>query len=118
MEVSGQLHVLAALPPRKESSDRRLGGPQNRSWHRGEKNSQPLAGLEIPIMQPIAQRYTTKLSRLFHSSYIFNNIQTQFVKIDGKRDENFQNLTSWSKNVIQVYFYSITCLSRLGLIQW
>jgi hypothetical protein len=29
-----------------------------------EKNSQPLPGLEPPIIQPVAQRYTTELSRL------------------------------------------------------
>jgi hypothetical protein len=45
--------------------DRRLGGPQNRSGRAGEeKNSQPLPGLEPQIIQPVAQRYTTELSRL------------------------------------------------------
>jgi hypothetical protein len=45
--------------------DRRLGGPQNRSESGGEeKNSQPLPGIEHPIIQPVAQRYTTELSRL------------------------------------------------------
>jgi hypothetical protein len=45
--------------------DRRLDGPQNRSGRGGEeKNSQPLPGLEHSIIQPIAQRYTTELSRL------------------------------------------------------
>jgi hypothetical protein len=29
-----------------------------------QKNSQPLPVLEPPIIQPIAQRYTTELSRL------------------------------------------------------
>jgi hypothetical protein len=42
--------------------DRRLGGVQNRSG-RGdeEKNSQPISGLEQPIIQPVAQRYTAEL---------------------------------------------------------
>jgi hypothetical protein len=45
--------------------DRRLGGPQSRPGRGGEeKNSQPLLGLEPPIIQPVAQRYTTELSRL------------------------------------------------------
>jgi hypothetical protein len=44
--------------------DRRLGGPQSRSGRGGEKNSQPLPALEPPIFQPVAQRYTTELSRL------------------------------------------------------
>jgi hypothetical protein len=29
-----------------------------------EKNSEPLLGLEPPIIQPVTQRYTTELSRL------------------------------------------------------
>jgi hypothetical protein len=42
-----------------------LGGPQNRSGHGGEeKNSHLLAGLELQIIQPVAQRYTTQLSWL------------------------------------------------------
>jgi hypothetical protein len=44
--------------------DRRLGGPQTRPRCGGEKNSQPLSGLEPPYIQPVAQRYTTELSRL------------------------------------------------------
>jgi hypothetical protein len=46
---------------------RRLGRPQ--SWPRcggEEKNSQLLPGLEPPIIQAVAQRYTTDLSRLLH----------------------------------------------------
>jgi hypothetical protein len=51
MEVSGQLHAPAALPPAKEPLvplDMRLGGPQSRSG-RGdeEKNSQPQPGIEL-----------------------------------------------------------------------
>jgi hypothetical protein len=68
MEVSGQLHTSAALPPGKRPLyplDRRLRGPQKRSGHGGEeKNYQPLPGLEPPIIQPVAQRYITELSRL------------------------------------------------------
>jgi hypothetical protein len=45
--------------------DRRLGGPQSRSGRGGEeKNSQLLPGLELQIIQPVAQRYTTELTRL------------------------------------------------------
>jgi hypothetical protein len=40
--------------------DRRLGGPQRWSGYGGkEKNSQPLPGLEPPIIQTIAQHCTT-----------------------------------------------------------
>jgi hypothetical protein len=50
MEVSGQLHALVALPPRKSPwypLDRRLGRPQSRSGRGGEeKNSQSSPGIE------------------------------------------------------------------------
>jgi hypothetical protein len=50
MEVSGQLHASATLPPEKRSSyvlDRRMGGPQSRSGRGGEKkNSQLPPGIE------------------------------------------------------------------------
>jgi hypothetical protein len=47
--------------------DRRQGGPRSRSGRGGEeKNSQPLLGSNprAPIVQSVAQRYTTELSRL------------------------------------------------------
>jgi hypothetical protein len=45
--------------------DKKLGGPQSRSGGGGEeKNSQPLPGLEAPIIQPVAQCCTIELSRL------------------------------------------------------
>jgi hypothetical protein len=64
MEVCGQLHTPAALLPGKESTwyplDRCLVGPQSRFRCRGEEiNSQPLPGLELPIILPVAQCYTT-----------------------------------------------------------
>jgi hypothetical protein len=68
MEVSGQFHAPAALSPGKilwYPLDWRLGGAQSRSGRGGEeKNSQPLPELEPPIIQPVAQCYTTELSRL------------------------------------------------------
>jgi hypothetical protein len=75
MEVSGQLHAPAILPPGKSPwypLDRMLRGPQSRSGRGGEeKNSQPLPGLEPPIIQPVTQRYTTELSRLQHVCVCF-----------------------------------------------
>jgi hypothetical protein len=42
--------------------DRRLGGRQIQSGRGGEeKNAQPQPGLELPIIQLVAQRYTTEL---------------------------------------------------------
>jgi hypothetical protein len=50
MEVRGQIHAPAALPPGKDPwypLDRRLDRPQNRSGRGGEeKNSLPLPGIE------------------------------------------------------------------------
>jgi hypothetical protein len=47
--------------------DRRLGGPQSLSERGGEeKNSQSLPGLEHPIIQPVAQHYTTELPGSSH----------------------------------------------------
>jgi hypothetical protein len=62
MEVCGQLHPKGRSP--WYPLDRRVGGPQSRSGLGGEEiKSQPLPGLEPPIIQPVAQRYTTELSR-------------------------------------------------------
>jgi hypothetical protein len=45
--------------------DRRLGGFQSRSGHGGEENNaQLLPELEPPIIQPVAQCYTTELFQL------------------------------------------------------
>jgi hypothetical protein len=75
MEVSDQFHAPAGLPQGKTlwyPLDRRLRENQSRSGRGGEeKNSQPLPGLERPIIQPVAQRYTNGLSRLLQSLHIF-----------------------------------------------
>jgi hypothetical protein len=70
MEVSGQLQAPAALPPgidppHQVPLDRKLGGSQIRFGLGGEeKNFHPQPGLEPPIIQPIAQRYTAEPCRL------------------------------------------------------
>jgi hypothetical protein len=67
MEVSGRLHARPLYPQGKNpwyQLDRRPGGPRSQAGRRGEeKNSQLLPGLEPPIIQPVAQRYTTELSQ-------------------------------------------------------
>jgi hypothetical protein len=71
MEVSGQLHDAAALPPGKSHCyplDRRLGGPQSRCGRGGEeKNFHPLLGIkpknpDRPSRSPVAT--PTELPRL------------------------------------------------------
>jgi hypothetical protein len=76
MEMSGEFRALPALPQVKGPwypLDRKLGGPQSRSGRFDEeKNSQPLPGLEPLIVQPVAQRYTTELTRhLYLYWYIY-----------------------------------------------
>jgi hypothetical protein len=62
MEANGQLHTPPLYPYGKSPwypLDRRLGGLQSRFGRGGEeKNSQPLTGLDTPIIQPVAQLYT------------------------------------------------------------
>jgi hypothetical protein len=67
MEVSGKLHAPVALPPGKdplvpigyEAAGR---GAQSQSERGGEeKNYQSLLGLESPIIQSVAKRYTNEL---------------------------------------------------------
>jgi hypothetical protein len=57
MEVSGQPHAPEALPSGKQSL---VPGGGTHSWsgHADEQeNSQPMPGLEPPIIQPVAQCY-------------------------------------------------------------
>jgi hypothetical protein len=71
VEMSGQLHAPATPPQGKSPCyplDRSLGGPQNGSGRSGEeKNSQPQPGLEPPLIQSVAQRYTTEQSQVLYS---------------------------------------------------
>jgi hypothetical protein len=75
MEVSGQVHATAALPQGKSPCyplDRRLGGPRSRSGRDSEeKNSQPLPGLEPPIIQPVVHSYNTEQTRLLPALYTY-----------------------------------------------
>jgi hypothetical protein len=62
------------LYPQRKASwyplDRRLCGVKSWSSSGGEeKNSQPLSGLETPIIQTVVQRYTTELYRLHRTEY-------------------------------------------------
>jgi hypothetical protein len=67
MEVSGQIQALAVYAQGQSPwypTDRRLGWPQSRSGRGSEENFQPLPRIELPIVQPVAQGYTTELSQL------------------------------------------------------
>jgi hypothetical protein len=60
MEVSVQLHALAAIPPGKDPSfphyllDRRMGRPQRQSEHSGEEQKSAAARNQTPVFQPVA----------------------------------------------------------------
>jgi hypothetical protein len=64
LEVSGQLHATAALPPGKDPRyplDRRLGGPQSRSGRFGAEKILDPTGTRVlspSVVQPVASRYT------------------------------------------------------------
>jgi hypothetical protein len=71
MEASGQFHAPAALFTGKDSlvPIRQASGwaPGRSELGGDEKNSHTLPGPEPLIIQPVAQRYTTELSRLPYS---------------------------------------------------
>jgi hypothetical protein len=68
MEVGGQRHAPAALPPGKTRYPlyRRLGGPQGRSG-RMRKISPPPPGFDTRTVQPIASRYTGPYASCMYS---------------------------------------------------
>jgi hypothetical protein len=65
-EVSGHLHAPAVLLARKVTLVLIGRAPEPVGMQREERNSQPLSGLEPPIVQLVVQCYTTELSRLLN----------------------------------------------------
>jgi hypothetical protein len=87
MEVSGQLHALAALPPGKEPPyplDRRLVGPQSRCGRCGEgKNLLPLSGIESRFLDRPTRSLVaipTEQSRLKYNVCVYGQINYLDVK--------------------------------------
>jgi hypothetical protein len=71
MEVKGQLHAPAALPP----LETRLGGPTAvLDAVVKRKIPSPCRDSNIPIIQSVAQRCTTELSRLFPTKSVEKKI--------------------------------------------
>jgi hypothetical protein len=70
LEVSGQLHAPATLPPGKELRyplDRLLGGPQSQSWRCGEEKILDPSGTQTPTTwssSPSPVTIPIELSRL------------------------------------------------------
>jgi hypothetical protein len=74
-----------SLYPRGKSPwftlDRSLGGPRDHSGRYGvEKNSQPLPGLKAPIIQDVAQRFTTELYCNIVTNLMIVNVTVTWIK--------------------------------------
>jgi hypothetical protein len=66
----------SALRPGHFIPRERAPGPQGWSGRGGEdENSHPLPGLEPPIIQPVAKRYMTELSRLVRHDKEIKNLR-------------------------------------------
>jgi hypothetical protein len=89
MEVSGQFHASAALPPGKESRypmERRLGAFQSRSKFDGEeKNSKPPPGIEpsnpnqpAHILVTIPTELSLLLLETIHNTLSFIKLNVRF----------------------------------------
>jgi hypothetical protein len=66
MEVSGQIHALVHLPPRKhppKPTGQETGLAQSRSGRREEEKNLAPAGNPTPAVQPVARRY--RVSNLY-----------------------------------------------------
>jgi hypothetical protein len=94
MEVNGEIHAPAAAPQGKSPwcpLCRRLSEHQSQSGRGGEeRNSQPLLGLETLFIQPVAQRYTTELSRLLErlkaaKRHELNDADIKLTEVKGVR---------------------------------
>jgi hypothetical protein len=83
LDLDTRWRWVVSFTPRERPwypSDRKLGGPENRSGRGGaERNSHPLPGRGPPIFQPIAQLYTTELSRLL-SKYLLSKFRSRKIQ--------------------------------------
>jgi len=74
MEVSGQRHAPAALPPGKTQYPlyRRLGGPQGLSGRMRKFST--TRGFDLRTLQPVASRYTDELYRPMECIQVMNEV--------------------------------------------
>jgi hypothetical protein len=63
MEVSGQLHATATLPPGK------LGASKSRSGFCGEEKNISLSEIRAPAVHPVAHHYTDWAMTVYLASY-------------------------------------------------
>jgi hypothetical protein len=109
MDVTGELHAYAALPPGRKFSryplDRRLGGPHNRSGHCGVKeNLFPLPKIEPRLLgYPACRRSLYLLS--YPSTYTCILYTYMYIILEGSSSsihldnggENARRHSDWSK---------------------
>jgi hypothetical protein len=97
-----------ALPPGKEPQyplDRRLGGPQSWSWHRGlEKKCYASTRDQNPVVQSVVRHYTEWLnySSVKNSSGLYNTPSSEFEHRLFPQNNNItkQNKTVFFSNSI------------------
>jgi hypothetical protein len=88
----------------------RLGGPQSQSRYGGEeKNSQLLLELKPPIIQPVAQHYTTQLS------WLLIHFNVQIVILDMLMFATENNLFCGTSKILSCHDFSAIS-SNLGTI--
>jgi hypothetical protein len=86
--MSDQLHAPAAFYPRYPL-DRRLGGPQSRSGHRGYRKNRCLyqeSNLDRPVVQSVVRHYIDSYSGSFSLCYSLTVRPGGYVK---------QQVTCW-----------------------
>jgi hypothetical protein len=105
VEVSGQLHVRAPVPPGKSPvylSNKRLDRPQRRSgFFELEKNPLSLPGIEaLLLFRPYRNLFTipTDLTRLYLSHTVLKNLVNRLLRhVESSRKSEFNNANhEWS----------------------
>jgi hypothetical protein len=98
---------------------RRLGGTQSRSGRGGEeKNSQLLPGLEPPIIQPLAQRYTSELSRLLPIHYSVPRGMQIVITVTNRTAQNcsFIKVCLYIKCILHVFVIRVIAPADASLL--
>jgi hypothetical protein len=94
--------------------DRRLGGLQNRCGSDGkEKNSQPFPGLEPPIIQPVAQSYTTELSQFL--TLLYEDVSKSFRPGRLERELQMVKRSANRYSCIAILWVSLVSFSTTNL---
>jgi hypothetical protein len=114
MEVSGQLHIPAALSRGKSPlypMYRRLGGPQTRSRRYAEEKTLAPAGSRTTVVQPFPVATLIELSRLSFRAWMVNLIYHVLFKFRLNCTQILDNyVVSWNDSHKQRIVYLLNCL--------